>query len=1792
VEKDKENQNLIQAVDVIKQPQKTPKVLRPIVLIGRSLIATIDIGLGSQKYKENIKSISKVPSKEKESTNQDVQDVLEEKLETVKTVVDDAVKKTSDSVKAASKKASDAAIKAGESIKSAAKKTSDSVKATSKKANDAATRAEESIKSAAKKTSDSVKAASKKTNDAAIKAEESIKSAAKKTSDSVKAASKKASDAAIKAEESIKAAVKKTSSAVKFAEDKTVESARKVKDAVDFEIDKARMSKLAHTLEVKAYEDALAVEGELLRIETEKKAEEERLLREAEEARLFAERTALVLLDKAYEDARFAEEEILKNDEEARAEEERRLAEIEKARLFAEQTAFMLADEACENAYLVEEEIIRREAARRAEEERLLREAEEARLFAEETAFKLSEKAYQDAKSVEEELEEKKAIAFAKLQAELEEKKRKEEAEYDAAYNMAKQLEVSAYTVEKNSEKLQRMYLRQHFVEYARINFNNAIVKPAKEKITKKASETINSANRTKEYVVATAVAEKLAIEAYAAAFSENDRLIKHYKSLEKLAYKLADIAYEEACGNEELEKEFLSYAKSLAYRLEAEARVVEANTEASIVEFITLEKQKAVEKARLLENRAYEKEKTHEEYILKAINVACMLSEGYYRAAVIAEERIEEERVFAENTAISLEELACTTELDRENTFIKEEQEFLKRAETIALEISNKVFEYFDAIEKEYEAKRIYAENTAFELESSAFLIQNELEESIRAAEELLRIKAIDISSKLELSAFESALASQEYIERKFNEAMAKALDLEKDAFEFANQREIDIEEKRACAEKLSYVLEKRAYEEALLLKVKLEDEFEYALSLAMSLEKKALEGAKLAESIALEKERKLYERAIAIVKELSQKSFEKENQRELLALDRLKAAIETCRRLEEKAFIAALENEAAEDKKIKDIEDLSYRLEEKAFSLESKREEIIRENIRIAEELCEELEAIALLDAQAHESYENNKIEEAILLCEKLEMLAFEEENAREGIALEKIRYAVDTAINLSNRAYVLASKKQEELEKAEAYRLRAESLALQFEKDAFKEQSLLEKKKISCDKALVKEAILTARGLEVLAREDAISYEKVEMNLLEKRAIEAKRREEEACLEYERLIREADHISDDEQRKKREEAIRLARLAREEEKRQKRLEQRYANVKKSRKTKKKIEKSAERIQKGTKLVGPKILLTIFHIVVCAAMAALTSTCAILLQESQIQQIEGLWQLNFWPVLLTGLALTFLFQNSFYASAINGACWTLLSMANTIKIAVRDEPVVPSDLLLIKEAYSAATEYQIEYPIYQIQLLGLATALLLILGIVFDIANRQKIKMAVKMAGPVKCILVRVIGFLVCIAACAGLIITEYIPKEKYQSYDIEEYAHTSAAYNDLGFVYSFCHNISAYKLQKPEEYNKEEASFFGSNISLEKNDPNIHVIMVMNEAFSDVLDLDIIRNIDREDPLKGYKEVVANENAISGHIVVPCFAGGTANTEFDVITGMQSGLLSDASTTSFRMFNTSQDSVLRVLKAEGYTTQFMHPGYSWYYDRENTYTLLGADTSIFVDDMQGELYRYSYWVSDDYVAEQIEKNFEDAVNKGEWLCSMNVTIQNHMAYTKSKFFGDDMDNLDVLANLSSGVKENLGVYYVGLRHSSNMLLRLTSYFEEREEPVMLVFFGDHLPYLGDDRKGYKELGIDYVYSENQEDQLKMYETPYVIWCNDAGAKAIDFENVKEELDLPDDGVIQASYLGSVILDLSGHGKANKWFAYLSEARKQLPVTKYIDDSNEIVNRLKLWQYYKLTK
>lgn len=634
-----------------------------------------------------------------------------------------------------------------------------------------------------------------------------------------------------------------------------------------------------------------------------------------------------------------------------------------------------------------------------------------------------------------------------------------------------------------------------------------------------------------------------------------------------------------------------------------------------------------------------------------------------------------------------------------------------------------------------------------------------------------------------------------------------------------------------------------------------------------------------------------------------------------------------------------------------------------------------------------------------------------------------------------------------------------------------------------------------------------------------------------------------------------------------------------------------------------KQKKKESAERTPRSAEVLSGRATAVrlILGLILIIGISALITYMALLLQQAPSDGIKTLNQpfdvlfLNYLPIALTMLVLTLALWNVGYGGGLTAFIWLAMALANTLKIQARDEALAFQDIFLLKEGLSATRHYALHVPVLLIFLSANLVLVLFFLGRVFR--SRKKMKRYWP---------VRIISTVLAVILAVTVVKLPMASKDRFESFDIENEFYVTGIYNQLGFPYCFTYYMTKNNAVRPDDYSENSARNFETEPAYGQG-KDVNVIVVMNESFTDLSDNEIFNYPASEDPLKNYHALQKDENAFSGHIVVHWIGGGTANTEYDVTTGMQTEMLDSSSASAFRYVKNDTASIFRVFNGDGYRTMFIHPGDAWFYNRENVYPRLGAQEVLFTDDMKG-LEMKGEWVTDDSLADYVFQEFEDTVEKGDNLFAYVTTIQNHMSYDYGKY-GDGYTFKKVYTDkeVSYDNRAYLPVYMEGIYDADASLKKMTDYFSQREEPVVLVFFGDHFPALGADREVYKELDLPMAdeTGNSSDDPFCAYEPPYLVWANDSAAEELDFEKTVKSLDLPEDGIISANYLGAVLLELTGRGEEDSFFQYLNEMRRELPVvsggrykdaagniiTKLSEDQKELVSKLQRWSYYRLT-
>ena len=115
-----------------------------------------------------------------------------------------------------------------------------------------------------------------------------------------------------------------------------------------------------------------------------------------------------------------------------------------------------------------------------------------------------------------------------------------------------------------------------------------------------------------------------------------------------------------------------------------------------------------------------------------------------------------------------------------------------------------------------------------------------------------------------------------------------------------------------------------------------------------------------------------------------------------------------------------------------------------------------------------------------------------------------------------------------------------------------------------------------------------------------------------------------------------------------------------------------------------------------------------------------------------------------------------------------------------------------------------------------------------------------------------------------------------------------------------------------------------------------NIEDTKPDI--IIIQSESFSDPTIIGL--NQFTEDPLPFFHSLQNEANSFN--ISVPSFCGGTANTEYEVITGLSTMFYPSDATVFANYMTKPTISVGSILKNDGYTSTLLHPFHSSFYSR----------------------------------------------------------------------------------------------------------------------------------------------------------------------------------------------------------------------------------------------------------
>lgn len=375
-------------------------------------------------------------------------------------------------------------------------------------------------------------------------------------------------------------------------------------------------------------------------------------------------------------------------------------------------------------------------------------------------------------------------------------------------------------------------------------------------------------------------------------------------------------------------------------------------------------------------------------------------------------------------------------------------------------------------------------------------------------------------------------------------------------------------------------------------------------------------------------------------------------------------------------------------------------------------------------------------------------------------------------------------------------------------------------------------------------------------------------------------------------------------------------------------------------------------------------------------------------------------------------------------------------------------------------------------------------------------------------------------------------------------------------------LGFLAGFYSGFLDSAVQPPDAYNENHMNSVLVKVqsgAKRTTAPSVqpNVVMLMSESFCDPKA--ILPGVEfKEDPIPNFR---AMELAgYTGYFLSNTYGGGTGNVEMEVMTGIPIGFLGEGEDLTSLKDETAYDRVPSIIKAfaeEGYATEFIHSYTDRLYNRADNFPRIGFETVLFETDFPEDAPREAGYLSDLALTDKMIEEFENR-DRNKPLLLYGLSMENHQPYYTGKF--DTPSGLDYSTagtELDEDGEGAVDALLHGIYDADAALGKLLDYFESCGEPVIVIFWGDHLPglSLNDEGSVYETLG--YTDSTNTKNwtpqQLKqMHTTRYLVW-NNYGA----------ELDTPE--TVSATTLGSHILGWAGVPKP-LYFQWVDAAQRDM--------------------------
>ena len=459
---------------------------------------------------------------------------------------------------------------------------------------------------------------------------------------------------------------------------------------------------------------------------------------------------------------------------------------------------------------------------------------------------------------------------------------------------------------------------------------------------------------------------------------------------------------------------------------------------------------------------------------------------------------------------------------------------------------------------------------------------------------------------------------------------------------------------------------------------------------------------------------------------------------------------------------------------------------------------------------------------------------------------------------------------------------------------------------------------------------------------------------------------------------------------------------------------------------------------------------------------------------------------------IILATLSVVLLFKRRTFFFSLISAVWIGFGITNGIILSNRVTPFTATDLTLAEFGLGIISKYLSDFYMTLI----IIVLAIVILGIVFLFFKGPKYQG--KLNYKKNALIVLSVWVFLLVGTKVAIhfnILASY-------------FGNIAFAYSDYGFPYCFSNTLLNTGIDKPKNYSEETmanlSNLISSNSTAEEktvllasnNDglnseahadgPNI--VMVQLESFFDPTLVNFLEF--SKDPIPNFRKL--KENYSSGYLTVPSVGAGTANTEFEILSGMSLEFFGPGEYPYKTILQeTTCESVNYDLKELGYSTHAIHNNKGTFYDRDFVFSQLGFDTFTSLEYMNVKEYTPGDWAKDTYLTEEILKCL-NSTEHSDFVYT--ISVQAHGDYPEEKI----LENPEILVSgLDDEGTTNSFTYYINQVYEVDKFIgELTETLSKVDEDTVLVLFGDHLPTLG--------------FKDEDFNDSTIFETEYVIWSN----------------------------------------------------------------------------------